>query len=300
MPQRYMETTTLYRDEKSGELHGLSRVRSLTQDDSHAFVMHNQIDSEVHAVIKMVKEMYKTLDMSLSVELSFRDDSDRYFGDVELWEKAQAIMEKIAKEEELDYKIELGEAAFYGPKIDIYVSDALNRRWQCATIQLDFVMPERFELEYTDSEGQKQRPAMIHKAILGSIERFLSVYIEHTAGKFPVWVAPEQVRIITLNQSEEIVNFANGVLDSARKAGIRLEVDNDNESVGKKIRNAELMKVPYVIVIGGKEIESGRVTPRIRQDLANNQTAKELSIEEFIKAVSEEHSNRTTASTITV
>ncbi|HEY4963327.1 MAG TPA: threonine--tRNA ligase [Candidatus Saccharimonadales bacterium] len=300
MPQRYMETTTMYRDEKSGELHGLSRVRSLTQDDSHAFVTHDQIDDEVHAVIKMVKQMYKTLDMSLSIELSFRDDSDRYFGDIEPWEKAQTIMEKIAKEEELDYKIELGEAAFYGPKIDIYVSDALNRRWQCATIQLDFVMPERFNLEYTDSEGHKQRPAMIHKAILGSIERFLSVYIEHTAGKFPVWVAPEQVRLITLNQSDEVVNFANQVSDKAKQAGIRLEVDNDNESVGKKIRNAEIMKVPYVIVIGGKEIETGNVTPRIRQDLANNKPAKELPIDNFIRTVSEEHRSRVTTSSLTV
>jgi threonyl-tRNA synthetase len=300
MPQRYMETTTMYRDEKSGELHGLSRVRSLTQDDSHAFVMHSQIDDEIRAVIKMVKEMYKTLDMSLSVELSFRDNTDKYYGDVKLWEKAQSIMENIAKQEELNFKVELGEAAFYGPKIDIYVSDALNRRWQCATIQLDFVMPERFNLEYTDSEGQKQRPAMIHKAILGSIERFLSVYIEHTAGKFPVWVAPEQVRLITLNQSDEVVEYADDISNKAKRLGIRLEVDNDNESVGKKIRNAEVMKVPYIIVIGGKEIEAGKVTPRIRQDLSSGIDPKELTVDEFLSTVSQEHDSRTTISSLTI
>ncbi len=293
MPQRYMETTTMYRDEKSGELHGLSRVRALTQDDSHAFVRHDQIEAEMASIISMVKDMYLTLGMDLSVDLSFRDDKDSYFGDPVIWETAQATLEKIAKEEALDYKIELGEAAFYGPKIDIYVSDAIGRKWQCATVQLDFVQPERFELEYTDHEGNKQRPAMIHKAILGSIERFLSVYIEHTAGKFPVWLAPEQIRIISVNQEDKTVAFAESIAKQARALDLRVKLDNNSESVGKKIRDAELFKVPYSIVLGEKEIETGEVTPRIRKDMVVQEPVNAMGIEQFLKSVANEAKNRT-------
>ncbi len=298
MPQRYMETTTMYRDEKSGELHGLSRVRALTQDDSHAFVRPDQIEAEMRGILAIVKQMYKTLDMALSVDLSFRDDSDNYFGDLELWQSAQATLEKVAQEEALDFKIELGEAAFYGPKIDIYVADALGRRWQCATVQLDFVQPERFELEYTDENGDKQRPAMVHKAILGSIERFLSVYIEHTAGKFPVWVAPEQIRIVTLNQEDDTVTFAEQVLQQAKAIGLRATIDNAAESVGKKIRAAELFKIPYTIVLGQKEMDSGEVTPRIRKDLAVSDDAKTLGLEAFLQTVLAESRSRTLESTL--
>jgi threonyl-tRNA synthetase len=314
LPLRYMETTTMYRDEKSGELHGLSRVRALTQDDSHAFVRPDQIEAEMRGVLGMVKEMYRVLDMPLSVDLSFRDDSDNYFGERELWDKAQEILERISREEALDYKIELGEAAFYGPKIDIYVSDALGRRWQCATVQLDYVMPERFDLEYIDEHGAKQRPAMIHKAILGSIERFLSVYIEHTAGKFPVWVAPEQVRVVTVNQEAETLAFARRALEQAQELGVRLVVDNSNESVGKKIRAGEVAKIPYSIVVGEKEIAGGQVMPRIRKDLVvagdtssgDDDTSGEapnsmpsslaspgsLSLEEFLQTVANEAKTR--------
>lgn len=298
MPQRYMETTTMYRDEKSGELHGLSRVRALTQDDSHAFVRYDQIDAEIRSIIGMVKQMYMVLDMPLSVDLSFRDDTDNYFGDPEVWAKAQATLEQVAKEEELNYKIELGEAAFYGPKIDIHISDALGRKWQCATVQLDFVQPERFGLEYVDENGEKQRPAMVHKAILGSIERFLSVYIEHTGGKFPVWLAPEQVRIITVNQEEPTRMFANSLKELADELGVRATIDNANESVGKKIRNAEVWKVPYTLVIGEKEIESGQVMPRIRQDLVVIPVHPELTGEEFLKTVRNEAKMRVTKSSM--
>lgn len=292
MPQRYMETTTMYRDEKSGELHGLSRVRALTQDDSHAFVRHDQIEEEMRRIIEMVKQMYLVLDMPLSVDLSFRDESDNYFGDPKLWAEAQEILERIAKEAELDYKIELGEAAFYGPKIDIYVSDALGRRWQCATVQLDYVQPERFGLEYIDEQGTKQRPAMIHKAILGSIERFLSVYIEHTAGRFPVWVAPEQIRLLTVNQEPATVAFAQKVLEQGTVLGLRLTVDNSNESVGKKIRAAELAKVPYTLVIGEKEITTAEVTPRIRGDMAVAEQPAARSVDEFLGTVANEAKSR--------
>ena len=298
LPLRYMETTTMYRDEKSGELHGLSRVRSITQDDSHAFVRNDQIKAEFASVMSMVKEMYKTLDMPLRVELSFRDDSDNYFGDKKLWAEAEATLEDVAKNEELDYQVIRGEAAFYGPKIDIHVSDGLGRSWQCATAQLDFVLPERFDLDYTTDKGEKQRPAMIHKAILGSIERFLSVYIEHTAGRFPIWLAPEQIRIVTLNQTEEVEKFANDLLEKTKELGLRATVDNDNQSVGKKIRDAEVMKVPYVLVIGSKEIESGQVVPRIRQDLTDKQDVPSLPIDQFLKSVSSEYLNRSLKSSL--
>lgn len=298
MPQRYMETTTLYRDEKSGELHGLSRVRALTQDDSHAFVMPEQVEAEFRSIIGMVKRMYLTLGMPLFVDLSFRDDSDRYFGSKHLWVEAETVIEKIAREEELDYRVVKGEAAFYGPKIDIHVKDALGRKWQCATIQLDYVQPERFDLNYTDQDGTLKRPAMIHKAILGSIERFLSVYIEHTAGRFPVWLAPEQIRLITLNQEEATIDFANNIKAKAIKLGLRMGLDNDNESVGKKIRRSEMMKIPYTIVIGPKEIESAMVLPRIRSDMITQERKDQLGIDEFIKTVANESKSRVTRSSL--
>lgn len=271
LPLRYMETTTMYRDEKSGELHGISRVRSLTQDDSHAFVRHDQIESEMRAILGMVKEMYHTLDLDLSVELSFRDETDKYFGDPKVWESAQQTIEEVAKEQELNYTVELGEAAFYGPKIDIYVSDALGRRWQCATVQLDFVQPERFELEYTAQDGTKQRPAMVHKAILGSIERFLSVYIEHTAGWFPFWLAPEQVRILTIN--ETVLDYVGEIEKVLREVvlmkpvkynELRFTRDDRNESLGKKIREATTWKIPVQLIVGPQDKEAREVSVRTR------------------------------------
>jgi threonyl-tRNA synthetase len=292
LPLRYMETTTMYRDEKSGELHGLSRVRSLTQDDAHAFCRVDQIEQEMGAVIGMVKQMYDVLGMKLRVDLSFRDESDNYLGDPQVWELAQRTIEETAKAAQLDYKVELGEAAFYGPKIDIYISDALGREWQCATVQLDFVMPDRFGLEYTAEDGSKQRPVMIHKALLGSIERFLSVYIEHTAGRFPVWIAPEQIRIITVNQEESTTSFANTILEKARELGLRVVIDNDNESVGKKIRAAELMKTPYSIVIGEKEVAGGELMPRIRKDMEVDAEHSPHTVDEFLKTVAHEAKSR--------
>ncbi len=272
LPQRYMETTTMYRDEKSGELHGLSRVRSLTQDDSHAFVRHDQIEAEMRSVLNIVKQMYQTLDLKLSVDLSFRDDSDNYFGERSIWDTAQTTIEKVAQEESLDYKVEPGEAAFYGPKIDIYISDALGRKWQCATVQLDFVQPERFDLEYIDDKGEPQRPAMIHKAILGSVERFLSVYIEHTAGWFPFWLAPEQIRILTINDTvlpyvDKITAILSDtiLMQPLKYNELRFAVDDRNESLGKKIREATAMKVPVQLIVGPKDVEAGEVSVRTQQ-----------------------------------
>ena len=292
LPVRYMENTTNYRDEKSGELHGLSRVRSLSQDDGHVFCREEDIKTEVSAIVRMVQDMYKALNMEFYARLSYGDESDNYLGDKKLWAKAEKIIEDVAKAEKLESVEEKGEAAFYGPKIDFMVKDSLNREWQCATIQLDFVQPERFGLHYIDSDGSEKRPVMIHKALLGSIERFLSVYIEHTGGKFPVWLAPEQVRVITVNQEEKTAKFAEDILKTAKEMGVRAALDNDNESVGKKIRSAEMMKVPYVLVIGEKEMESGEVTPRVRADMAVQESHGSHKIEDFLKTVDNEAKSR--------
>ncbi len=294
LPLKFMENAGDYRDEKTGELHGLSRVRSFTQDDSHAFVAENQIKEVATALVHASQEMYEVFDMELKFRLSFRDSGPGYLGDPKLWDKAQAQIEELAKENNLDYYIEEGEAAFYGPKIDFMATDAIGRQWQVATVQLDFVQPERFGLEYTDESGGKQQPVMIHCALLGSLERFLSVYIEHVGGRFPVWLAPEQVRIITVNQEEKTLDFARKLSERADKLGLRVSVDNDNESVGKKIRSSEVWKVPYTIVIGDKEIESNEVTPRIRGDMVVNQDAKTYTTDEFLQTVANESKMRVT------
>jgi threonyl-tRNA synthetase len=292
LPIKYLETTTVYRDEKAGELLGLSRVRSITQDDSHTFCSPDQIKEVMNLIVGIVRDFYITLDMSLKVRLSFRDDSDNYLGDHELWTRAQDILKEVVDENKLDYYVGIGEAAFYGPKIDFMATDALGREFQVATPQLDFVQPERFGLKYTDQEGQEKTPVMIHFALMGSIERFLGIYIEHTAGRFPVWLAPEQVRLLTVNQEETTVAFADKYQILARELGLRLSVDNSNESVGKKIRSAEVAKVPYIVVIGEKEIASEEVVPRIRKDLAVMEVPLSIGFEQFLKTVANEAKSR--------
>ncbi len=288
MPVRYMETTTIYRDEKAGELGGLSRVRAVTQDDSHVFCRQDQIETEINNLLACANELYETVGMKLRVRLSYRDESDGYLGPQELWNAAQTQLKNAVIANRLDYFEQEGEAAFYGPKIDFMATDAIGREHQVATVQLDFVQPERFGLDYTAEDGSKQTPVMIHCALLGSIERFMSVYIEHTAGKFPVWTAPEQIRLISVNQEPETVAFADAVSKQAWDLGLRLTVDNSNESVGKKIRASELMKIPYTIVVGDKEIDSGQVMPRIRKDMAVQDEAHAIGIEEFLKTVANE------------
>lgn len=298
LPIKYMENAGDYRDEKTGELHGLSRIRSFTQDDSHAFVADSQIKSVATELVEASREMYNVFGMDLKFRLSFRDDGEGYLGDPALWEKAQAQIVELAKENDLDYYVEEGEAAFYGPKIDFMATDAIGRQWQVATVQLDFVQPERFGLEYTTEDGSAQRPVMIHCALLGSLERFLSVYIEHTAGKFPVWLAPEQIRLITVNQEEPTTAFADTILQQAKELGLRVTVDNTNESVGKKIREAELWKVPYTVVLGQKEISEKVVIPRIRSDIKVNENEPAYPIENFLKSVAHEAKSRTTKSSL--
>jgi threonyl-tRNA synthetase len=298
LPIRYLETTTIYRDEKTGELGGLSRVRSVTQDDSHVFCRQDQIESEIDNLLSAAEALYTTVGMKLRVRLSYRDDSDAYLGSKELWQTAQEQLKKAVVANKLDYFEETGEAAFYGPKIDFMATDAIGREHQLATVQLDFVQPERFGLAYIAEDGHEQQPIMIHCAILGSIERFLSVYIEHTAGKFPVWLAPEQIRLITVNQEERTLTFAKTMTDQAEKQGLRAVVDNSNESVGKKIRAAELLKVPYTIVIGEKEIESSKVVPRIRSDMAVRESNQAYGIPEFLKTVANEAKSRVTKTSL--
>ncbi|MBR2998188.1 threonine--tRNA ligase [Candidatus Saccharibacteria bacterium] len=272
MPVRYMEATTDYRDEKTGELGGLSRVRSLTQDDSHVFCTTNQIKDEVKHLVGIVKELYETVGMqNLRARLSYRSDEDKYLGDKKLWEMAQGQIKQAAIDNHLEYFEAEGEAAFYGPKIDFMAEDAIGREHQLATIQLDFVQPERFELEFVNSKGEKERPVMIHHATLGSIERFLSVFIEHTGGWFPFWCAPEQVRILTVNDSvsdyvADIIDVLdNIVLEKPLKYNeLRYTLDNASDSLGKKIKRATEMKIPVILIVGPKDAEEKIVSIRLR------------------------------------
>ncbi|MEO8862958.1 MAG: threonine--tRNA ligase [Candidatus Saccharimonadales bacterium] len=298
LPVKYLETTTVYRDERSGELGGLSRVRAITQDDSHVFCSEDQVETVFSELLEDARTLYSQLDLELSLRLSFRDESDSYLGDPAAWDRAEAVIEKLAKQFELEYEVGIGEAAIYGPKMDFMATDALGRKTQLATVQLDYAQPERFELEYTGEDGEKHRPVMVHCALLGSLERFLSIYIEHVAGKFPVWLAPEQVRLITVNQEDKTVEFAEGVAQQAKDLGLRVHIDNDNVSVGKKIRNSELMKIPYTIVIGEKEIESGQVTPRVRSDMEVLKPHDSHAIDNFLKTVSNEMKSRTTKTSL--
>src|SRR3989344_4354413 len=260
LPIRYLETTTVYRDEKTGELSGLSRVRSITQDDSHIFCTPEQIEDEYQSIIEMVKIFFDAMGMKFRARLSFRDAKNpkKYLGEESLWERAQEILLKIAKKNNLDYFVAEGEAAFYGPKIDFMAMDAIGREHQLATPQLDFVQPARFGLEYTDTDGSKKTPVMIHLAIAGSLERFLSLYIEHTAGSFPLWLSPVQVKVLPIGEDE--IPYAKDFEKLLKENGIRAELDDSNESLGKKIRNAKTEKIPYLAVIGKKETESGTVT----------------------------------------
>lgn len=269
MPVRFLETTTDYRDEKTGELGGLNRVRSLTQDDSHVFARPDQIEQEIDSLLTSARELYETIGMKLRVRLSYRDESDAYLGDEALWQSAQAQLKAAVQKNKLDYFEQEGEAAFYGPKIDFMATDAIGREHQVATVQLDFVQPERFELEYATADGSFARPVMIHCALLGSIERFLSVFIEHTAGWFPFWAAPEQVRILTINDTvldyvDEITTTLSEVvlMKPIKYNEVRFTTDDRNESLGKKIREATAMKIPVQLIIGPKDKEAREVSVR--------------------------------------
>ena len=269
MPVRYLETTTDYRDEKTGELGGLNRVRSLTQDDSHIFCRTDQIEGEINNLLSAARELYGSINMKLRVRLSYRDESDSYLGDLSLWDSAQNQLKSAVEKVGLDYFEQEGEAAFYGPKIDFMATDAIGREHQVATVQLDFVQPQRFGLEYADNDGNFTTPVMIHCALLGSVERFLSVFIEHTGGWFPFWAVPEQVRILTINDTvleyvDKITTILSDItlMEPVRYNDVRFTIDSRNESLGKKIREATSMKIPVQLIVGPKDMEANEVSVR--------------------------------------
>ena len=269
MPVRYLETTTDYRDEKTGELGGLNRVRSLTQDDSHIFCRTDQIEDEINNLLSAARELYGSINMKLRVRLSYRDESDSYLGDLSLWDSAQNQLKSAVEKVGLDYFEQEGEAAFYGPKIDFMATDAIGREHQVATVQLDFVQPQRFGLEYADADGNFTTPVMIHCALLGSVERFLSVFIEHTGGWFPFWAAPEQVRVLTINDTvleyvDKITTILSDItlMKPVRYNDVRFTIDSRNESLGKKIREATSMKIPVQLIVGPKDMEANEVSVR--------------------------------------
>ena len=280
LPIRYIESTMQYRDEKPGEIGGLTRVRAITVDDGHTFCTPDQIKEEAKVIAQTIEEFYTDLGLYGDhwVSLSVRDSNnkDGYIGSDENWDKAETMLQEVSDELNLDAKKVEGEAAIYGPKLDYMFKDSLGRETQLATIQLDFNMPERFALEYTDSDGTKKTPVMIHRAILGSYERFLSILIEHFAGKFPVWIAPVQAKIIPI--AEPHLDKSYEILKELKTAGLRVELDDSNGGLGKKIHNAKKSRVPYFIIIGDKDIAENKITIESR----DNGNLGMMSIEEFI------------------
>ncbi len=285
LPLRFAEFGTVYRYEQSGELHGLTRVRCFTQDDAHLFCRPDQLKEEFCKVIDIILYVFKTLDFNEYIaQVSLRDPvhREKYIGSDENWEKAEQAIIDAAAEKGLKTVVEYGEAAFYGPKLDFMVKDAIGRKWQLGTIQVDYNLPERFELEYVGSDGQKHRPVMIHRAPFGSLERFVAVLLEHTGGKLPLWLTPEQV--IVLPVSEKFADYAKKVCDLMNNSDIRASIDDRNETIGKRIRENELKRVPYIVVVGEKEMSEGAVAVR-RQ---GGQDEGAMPVEKFIGKVQAE------------
>ncbi|MCD6526382.1 MAG: threonine--tRNA ligase [Desulfuromonas sp.] len=260
LPQRYFELGTVHRHEKSGVLHGLTRVRGFTQDDAHILCMPEQLDAEIKGVLRFVQEVMGIFGFEFEMELSTRPEKS--IGSDSDWEQATSALLGALKDSGLPYEINEGDGAFYGPKIDIKLKDALDRYWQCATIQCDFTLPERFDLNYVGRDGGKHRPVMLHRVILGSIERFVGILIEHYSGSFPLWISP--VQAVVINVTDNQLEYAEKVTAQLREAGVRVQADVRNEKLGFKIREAQLQKIPYMLVIGDKEMESGTLTPRFR------------------------------------
>ncbi len=285
LPLRFAEFGTVYRYEQSGELHGLTRVRGFTQDDAHLFCTPDQLKEEFMKVIDIIFIIFKALNFTeFTAQVSLRDpnDKDKYIGSDENWEKAERAIVEAAEEKGLKTIVELGEAAFYGPKLDFMVKDAIGRKWQLGTIQVDYNLPERFQLEYTGADNQKHRPVMIHRAPFGSMERFVAVLIEHTGGKFPLWLTPDQVVVMTV--SEKSNEYAQNVLNLLNNSDIRTVLDDRNEKIGRKIRDNELKKIPYLLVVGEKETKEKRVSVR-RQGQGDMGS---MTVDEFIEMIHKE------------
>ncbi len=299
LPIRYRESTMVYRDEQTGELGGLSRVRSITQDDAHVFCRYSQVEQEVLTLWDIVETFYSAVGIELRLRLSLHDPENRsaYLGTDKQWADVEGSMRKIATDRGVEFEEEIGDAAFYGPKFDFMGKDAIGREHQVATIQFDFNQPEGFDLTCVGEDGEKERIVMVHCAVMGSHERFLSVYIEHTAGRFPVWNAPEQIRVLTVNQTDEIVSAAQDIVTKGKELGLRITLDNNKDSVGKKIRESEVWKVPYVVVVGEKEAGSGELTPRIRSDLQVGEGSS-MKIDNFLRSVLNESKSRVSKSSL--
>ncbi len=261
LPIRLAEFGSVYRYEQSGELNGLSRVRGFTQDDAHIYCTHDQLKDEIKNTIELTQHVFNTFGMPVDIRLSFRDANDKkYGGNTEYWDRAQSEIREVADEMELDYKVAKGEASFYGPKIDFIIRDAIGRKWQLGTVQVDYVMPERFDLTYVGSDNEKHRPVIIHRAPFGSMERFVSILIEHFAGDFPLWLSPLQAKVLPI--SEDYAGYADEVAKELKNIGLRVETDHRSEQIGSKIRDAETAKTPYMVIVGSNELTSRTVSAR--------------------------------------
>ena len=286
LPLRLAEFGTVYRYEQSGELHGLTRVRSFTQDDAHLFCRPDQLKDEFLKVMDIIFIIFKALDFeNFEAQISLRDpnNTEKYIGSDENWEKAESAIVEACQEKGLKARVELGEAAFYGPKLDFMVKDAIGRRWQLGTIQVDYNLPERFELEYTGADNQKHRPVMIHRAPFGSMERFVAVLIEHTGGKFPLWLTPEQAVVLPI--SEKFNDYAQEVANRLNILDVRAIGDFRNEKIGRKIRDNELKRIPYLLVVGEKEMADGTIAVRKQGDGGDQGT---MTPDEFAKMINDQ------------
>jgi threonyl-tRNA synthetase len=281
LPIRYFELGTVYRHEKSGELHGLLRVRGFTQDDAHILCRPDQLNEEICSIIEFVDDVMRVFGFEYEMELSTRPEKS--IGADEDWERATQALMNALRTKNLPYDVNEGEGAFYGPKIDVKLKDALNRRWQCATIQVDFAMPERFDLTYVGSDGERHRPVMLHRVILGAMERFIGVLIEHYAGAFPVWLAPIQAVLMTVTDRQ--IPYAEGIYHQLIQKGVRIEKDFRNEKLGFKIREAQVQKIPYMLVVGDREVKEGTISPRKR----SGETLKAMPVEDFVKQIESEY-----------
>ena len=284
LPIRLTDFAMLYRDEKPGELSGLARVRAFSQDDCHIFCREDQVDAEVDGMLEMTKEIMKTFGLTYKYRLSTRDPKhpEKYIGDPKVWDKTEKWAESIMKRNNIEYFEGPGEAAFYAPKMDLIAKDSLGREWQLSTVQIDYFLPERFNLTYIDSDGKEKRPVMLHRAIVGSPERFLMILIEHFGGNFPTWLTPVQVKILPI--TEKHLDYANKVAEELKDAGVRVEVDDRNERLQAKIRNAQMQKVSYMFIVGDREAEDKKVAVRKR----NGEDLGSKDLENFIKALKKE------------
>ena len=285
LPIRFSDFANLYRDEKPGELSGLTRLKCFSQDDAHSFCTKEQIEKEFENALSVIKESLDTYGLSYWIRLSFRDSKhkERYLGDDKTWEESQAILKKLLVKNKIDFKEAEGEAAFYGPKMDIMVKDALGREWQISTIQLDFNMPVRFKLKYDDKDGTEKTPVMIHRAIIGSPERFMGILIEHYAGKFPLWLNPNQVKILPI--ADRHLDYAKKITEKLTSSGIRAEVDERVESTPKKVRDAELQHFNYILVVGDKEVQNNTVNVRTRDNVVQGEKKIDSVLKELVEEI---------------